>query len=99
MSHGVDVNSDVPTADKKEVTTQRKLKVTKMTKDLKKIMAEYKERGWRIEPTANGHTKWFAPDNKTIVVASGTPGDHMAMQAHVSLLRKTEKNMLQQEGV
>jgi hypothetical protein len=63
-----------------------------MIKDLKKIMAEYKAKGWRIELTKNGHSKWLAPDGKTIVIASGTPSHHRAIHNHVALLKRAERN-------
>ena len=65
----------------------------KMPKDLKKIAANYKAKGWRIEPATNGHAKWFAPDGKTIVVSSGSPSGQKFLQSHVALLERTEKAM------
>jgi hypothetical protein len=61
-----------------------------MIKDLKKLMDEYKAKGWRIEPAKNGHSKWYSPDHETIVVASGTPSDQRAIKNHLSLLRRAE---------
>jgi hypothetical protein len=65
----------------------------RVSKDLKKIMAEYKAKGWQIEPTNKGHSKWKAPDGKTIVIASGTPSCRFALANHVGLLERAERQI------
>lgn len=62
-----------------------------LAKDLKKLMAEYRAKGWRIEPTNKSQSKWFSPNGKDIIVASGTPSDQRALHNHVALLKRSEK--------
>jgi hypothetical protein len=61
------------------------------SKDLKKLMAEYRAKGWKIQSTNKSHTKWLAPDQKSIVVASSTPSDWRAIHKHTALLKKIER--------
>ena len=47
--------------------------------DLDKLIAQARRAGWRVEKTARGHWKFYSPDGKHAVVASGTPSDRRSM--------------------
>ena len=52
----------------------------------KRIIKAAKRQGWRVAVTSKGHIMLIPADkNQSLVVASGTPGDHRA-----------EKNLLAQ---
>lgn len=36
--------------------------------------------GWRVRATKGGHWQFFSPDNKTIILVSGSPGDWRAQR-------------------
>ena len=57
-----------------------------MSKDILKLIKKAREQGWRVEPTRNGHYKFFAP-NGTIVVASSTPSENRGFKNLKSRLR------------
>ena len=57
-----------------------------MNKDVVKLIKMAKQQGWRVEPTKNGHYKFFAPDG-TIVVAGSTPSENRGFKNLKSRLR------------
>lgn len=47
--------------------------------DLDKLIAQARRAGWRVTKTTRGHWKFWSPDGKHAVVASGTPSDRRAV--------------------
>lgn len=54
--------------------------------ETKAIVAALIAQGWRVE--LGKHYKAFAPDGKSIVVLSTTPGDRRAIKNAISQLRR-----------
>lgn len=48
-------------------------------KDVKKIIREAEEKGWRFEMTNSGHIRAKHSDGSRIVFISGTPSDRRAL--------------------
>lgn len=61
-----------------------------MSKDFRDIKREAERQGWVVEPTKNGHWKFFPPDPQmSIVFASGTPSDRRAIDSLIGDLRRS----------
>lgn len=57
-------------------------------KETKEIIKAAERQGWRVEQLKSGHWRFYAPDGKNIVHASGTPSDHKALDNLVARLRQ-----------
>jgi hypothetical protein len=66
--------------------------VASAKKELKEIVKEAEEQGWRVKTNRQGHPMFFAPDGINIVTAGGTPSDHRAVANLLSDLRRNGFN-------
>jgi len=64
-----------------------------INKDLKRQIAEYRKRGWRVEMTQRCHFHWYAPDGKTVIVSGGTFSDHRSFKNHTATLKRIEREI------
>jgi hypothetical protein len=59
------------------------------TVNLRDLEKAAKQQGWRIDQTARGHPRFWAPDPSTPpAVFSGTPGDRRAIRNFLADLRR-----------
>lgn len=59
-----------------------------LKKDLKAILDEAENQGWRCELQKSGHWKLYAPDGLHIVVTGGTPGAPASLRNLVAQMRR-----------
>lgn len=60
-----------------------------MKKEIKKILRQLDQQGWRIKDTGK-HIKAYPPDrSKRMVVLPRTPSDHRALKNAISQLRRS----------
>jgi hypothetical protein len=59
-----------------------------MRKDVRDLLDELTQQGWRTDPGKSGKVICRSPDGVTIVVIHGTPSDHRWRQNAVSQLKK-----------
>jgi hypothetical protein len=58
------------------------------SKDFKKVIREAEAQGWRVEPTKNGHWRFYAPNGRDIVHAAGTPSDYRSLENFLAQMRR-----------
>jgi hypothetical protein len=64
----------------------------KIPKDLKKIVKQYKAKGWTIESSGSGHAKWTSPVGDLVTTTSSTPSNGgLVAKKTATILRRYEK--------
>lgn len=58
------------------------------TKEIKRLVRDLEQQGWRVELRKGGHYVAYAPDGVGIVTFSGTPSDHRAYRNTLAQLRR-----------
>jgi predicted RNA binding protein YcfA (HicA-like mRNA interferase family) len=61
------------------------------TRDLEKIVREYRRRGWTVEQTKGQHWRFTPPGGGRFVITSGTPGNVSAINHIKSDLKRCER--------
>jgi hypothetical protein len=61
-----------------------------MKRDLKKILDDACERGWRVELTNSGHWRLTGP-NRALLFTASTPGDWRGIRNIRQAIRRAER--------
>jgi len=61
------------------------------TRDIEKIVREYRHKGWTVEKTKGMHWRFTPPGGGRYVIASGTPGNVSTINHIKADLKRCER--------
>lgn len=62
-------------------------------REIKELVRELEDKGWRVIISQNNHHKAFHPDGEHMIVFANTPSDHRAIKNIRSMVKRIEREI------
>lgn len=66
-------------------------------REVKELVRELEDKGWRVIIAQNNHHKAFHPDGEHMIVFANTPSDHRAIKNIRAMVKRIEREIEQNE--